>query len=94
MGSDGSAAGGGGTRLERVAAVGKGRRRTVAEDIRRAPQQENIFAPTPRMNPSACVKLGRSVFVETSQYFSKQIKFELVSIRFEQRMHSPGYLLP
>ena len=24
----------------------------------RAPQQENIFAPTPRMKPSACVQLG------------------------------------
>ena len=40
MGSDGSAAGGGGKRPERVAAVGEGRRRAVAEDIRRAPQQE------------------------------------------------------
>ena len=40
MGSDGSAAGGGGKRPERVAAVGEGRRLTVAEDIRRAPQQD------------------------------------------------------
>ena len=49
-------------RPERVAAVGEGRRRTDAEDIRRAPQQENIFAPTPRMKPSAAVNIGRSVF--------------------------------
>ena len=57
-GAMGSAAGGGVKRPERVAAVGEGCRRTVAKDFRRAPQQENIFAPTPRMKPSACVKLG------------------------------------
>ena len=45
-------------RPERVAAVGEGRWRTAAKDIRRAPQQENIFAPTPNINPSACVQLG------------------------------------
>ena len=45
-------------RPERVAAVGEGRRRMVAEDIRRAPQQENILAPTPKIKPSACVQLG------------------------------------
>ena len=39
VGSDGSAASGGGKRPERVAAVGEGRRCTVTEDIRRAPQQ-------------------------------------------------------
>ena len=27
----------------------------------RAPQQENIFAPTPKMKPSACVNLGHNV---------------------------------
>ena len=31
-------------RPERVAAVGEGRRRTVAEDIRRAPQQDHMQA--------------------------------------------------
>ena len=28
----------------------------------RAPQQENIFAPMPRMKPSGAVNIGRSVF--------------------------------
>ena len=46
-----------------VASAGhrKRARRTVAEDIRRSPQQGNIFAPTPRMKPSACVRSGRSI---------------------------------
>ena len=42
----------------------------------RAPQQENIFATTPRMNPSACVNLGRSVFYRNGSisFFITQIK--------------------
>jgi len=61
-------------RPERVAAVGKGRRRTVDEDIRRAPQQGNIFAPTSSTNPSAGVKLGRSFFVKLVQILSILLK--------------------
>ena len=60
MGSDGSAAGGGVKRPERVAAVGVQRRRAVAKAHTASPQQENIFAPTPRMNPSAAVNIGHS----------------------------------
>ena len=45
MGSDGSAAGGGVKRPERVPAVGEGRRCFVTEDIRRAPQQETGGRP-------------------------------------------------
>jgi len=40
LGSDLTAASGGGKGWERVAAVDEGRRRIVAEDIRRAPQQD------------------------------------------------------
>jgi len=39
MGSEPTAAGGGVKGGERVAGVDEGRRRTAAEDIRRAPQQ-------------------------------------------------------
>ena len=62
-------------RPERVAAVGEGRRRTVAKDIRRAPQQENIFAPTPRIYPSAAVNIGRSIFVELAPVLPNHIDF-------------------
>ena len=69
MGSEGSAASGGVKRPERVAAVGVQRRRAVAKARRRqgahrAPQQENILAPTPKIKPSAAVNIGHSDFAK------------------------------
>ena len=47
-------------------ASGRGRQMTkprCRQGSCRAPQQENIFAPTPRMKPSACVNLGPISFI-------------------------------
>ena len=61
-----------------------------------APAIVNIFAPTPRTKPSACVNLGRSVFCRNKSKFSKRVETTVyfISINRRHRAAVPSFRLP